>query len=64
MTARYLAVSALMRVEAGGYSNLVLDAELKKCGLSSEDKAFSAAVIYRELEHRATLDYILNQFLK
>ncbi len=64
MTARYLAVSALMRVEAGGYSNLVLDAELKKCGLSSEDKAFSAAVFYRVLEHRATLDYILNQFLK
>ena len=31
MTARQLAVRALVRQEQNGYSNLVLDAELKKC---------------------------------
>ena len=53
-----------MRVEGGGYSNLVLDAELKRHPLPPEEKAFAAALFYSVLEHRGTLDYILNQFLK
>ena len=64
VTARYLVVQALCRVEEGGYGNLVLDGMLKKSELSGQDKAFASAVFYQVLEHRNTLDYILNQFLK
>jgi 16S rRNA (cytosine967-C5)-methyltransferase len=64
VTARYLAAAALERVEAGGYGNLVLDAELKKCTLSAQDRAFASAIFYTVLEHRNTLDYALDQFLK
>ncbi|MCI2047114.1 MAG: 16S rRNA (cytosine(967)-C(5))-methyltransferase RsmB [Faecalibacterium sp.] len=64
MTARYLAVQALLRVEQGGYANLVLDAECKKHPLPPADRAFASAVFYAVLEHRNTLDFILNHFLK
>lgn len=64
MTARYLVAEALMRVEEGGYGNLVLDGMLKKHALSSADRAFASAMFYQVLEHRNTLDFILNQFLK
>ena len=53
-----------MRVEAGGYSNLVLDAELKKHPLPPEEAAFASALFYSVLEHQTTLDHILNRFLK
>lgn len=64
MTARYLVAEALMRVEEGGYGNLVLDGMLKKHALSPADRAFTSAMFYQVLEHRNTLDFILNQFLK
>lgn len=64
MTARYLAVQALMRQEAGGYAGLVLDAELKKHPLDGRERAFASAVFYAVLEHQVTLDYILDLFLQ
>ncbi|MGN0983697.1 MAG: 16S rRNA (cytosine(967)-C(5))-methyltransferase RsmB [Gemmiger sp.] len=66
MTARYLAVKALMRQEQAGYANLVLDAELKKCSppLSPRDAAFAASVFYTTLERKNLLDHCLNQFTK
>ncbi len=64
MTARYLAVQALLRMEQGGYANLVLDAELKRHPLPPADRAFASVIFYTVLEHRNTLDFILNQFLK
>ncbi len=64
MTARYLVVEALMRVEEGGYGNLVLDGLLKKHSLSPADRGFASAVFYQVLEHQNTLDFILNQYLK
>ena len=64
MTARYLVVGALMRVEEGGYGNLVLDGMLKKSPLSAQDRAFVSAMFYQVLEHQNTLDFILDQFLK
>ena len=60
---RAAAVSALVRQEQDGFSNLVLDAELKRQKLEGRDKAFSSAIFYTVLEHRGTLDYILEQFL-
>ena len=61
--ARAAAVSALVRQEQGGYSNLVLDAELRRQTLSDRDKGFAGAIFYTVLERQSTLDYILGQFL-
>ena len=60
---RAAAVSALIRQEQDGFSNLILDAELKRQKLEGRDKAFASAVFYTVLEHQGTLDYILEQFL-
>lgn len=60
---RAAAVAALVRKEQDGFSNLVLDAELKRQQLEGRDKAFASAIFYTVLEHRGTLDYILCQFL-
>ncbi len=59
---RAAAVAALVRQEQNGFSNLVLDAELKRQKLEGRDKAFASAIFYTVLEHRGTLDYILEQF--
>lgn len=64
MTARSLAVQALMRQEEGGYANLVLDAELKKHPLEPRERAFASAIFYAVLEHQVTLDYLLDRFLQ
>ena len=60
---RAAAVAALIRQEQDGFSNLVLDAELKRQKLEGRDKAFASAIFYTVLEHQGTLDYILSQFL-
>ena len=60
---RAAAVAALIRQEQDGFSNLVLDAELKRQKLEGRDKAFASAIFYTVLEHRGTLDYILERFL-
>ena len=60
---RAAAVAALVRQEQDGFSNLVLDAELRRQQLEGRDKAFAGAIFYTVLEHRGTLDYILEQFL-
>ena len=66
MTARYLAVKALMRQEQNGYANLVLDSELKACKppLSPRDAAFASGIFYTVLERRSLLDWMLAQFSK
>lgn len=66
MTARYLAVKALMRQEQNGYANLVLDSELKACNppLSPRDAAFASGIFYTVLERRSLLDWMLAQFSK
>ena len=60
MTARYLAVKALMRQEQNGYANLVLDSELKACKppLSPRDADFASGIFYTVLERRSLLDYL------
>ena len=59
---RAAAVAALVRQEQDGFSNLILDAELRRQKLEGRDKAFASAIFYTVLEHRGTLDYILSQF--
>ena len=60
---RAAAVAALVRQEQDGFSNLVLDAELRRKKLEGRDKAFAGAIFYTVLEHQGTLDFILEQFL-
>lgn len=66
MTARYLAVKALIRQEQNGYSNLVLDSELKKCSppLPQRDAAFASGIFYTALEHQTLIDWMLSRFSK
>ena len=60
---RAAAVAALVRQEQDGFSNLILDAELRRQKLEGRDKAFASAIFYTVLEHQGTLDYILSLFL-
>ncbi len=64
-SARRTALEALRRVEYGdGYSNLVLDAALKRAGLSPADGALASALFYGVLERRITLDSYLQGLIK
>ena len=47
---RAAAVAALIRQEQDGFSNLVLDAELKRQKLEGRDKGFASAIFYTVLE--------------
>ncbi len=58
MTARQAAFEALMRVEQDqAYSNLTLDAVLKKQNMSGRDKSFAAGLFYGVLENKLLLNY-------
>ncbi len=59
---RAAAVAALVRQEQDGFSNLVLDAELKRQKLEGRDKAFASAIFYTVLEHRARWTIFWNSF--
>ena len=55
--ARELAGAVLLRCErAGQYSNLALDAALRRAGLPEHDRALATALVYGVLERRLTLD--------
>ncbi len=61
---RTLAAKALLRVNEGGFSNIVLDALLSGAQLEHRDKAFVSALFYGVLERRITLDKILKKYSK
>ena len=46
---RAAAVAALVRQEQDGFSNLILDAELRRRELDGRDKAFASAIFYTVL---------------
>ena len=62
MNARELALDVLLRCEAAGqYANLGLDAALKReSGVTGAEKALCTALFYSVIEHRMTLDYIID----
>ena len=62
MTARELALEVLLRCEAAGqYANLSLDAALKReSGVTGAEKALCTALFYSVIEHRITLDHIID----
>ena len=56
---RAAAVAALVRQEQDGFSNLILDAELKRQKLEGRDKAFASAIFYTD--KRQIFKFILKQ---
>ncbi|MGI5887870.1 MAG: transcription antitermination factor NusB [Oscillospiraceae bacterium] len=61
---RYTAAKCLMRVEGGGYSNLVLDSALSRESFPRRDADFLTALFYGTLEKLVSLDYFLSKWLK
>lgn len=61
--ARMTTAKALLRVSAGGFSNLVLDSVLEETDFSSRDRAFISALFYGVLERRITLDTLIRRYV-
>ena len=61
--ARMTTAKALLRVSAGGFSNLVLDSALEETDFSSRDRAFISALFYGVLERRITLDTLIRRYV-
>lgn len=57
--ARAAAIEALVRVEAGGYSNLVLPGLLRASGLDSRDRALVTDLVYGTLRQQGQTDHLL-----
>lgn len=61
---RLVAAEALLRVDRGGYSQLVFDAAAERAQLSRQDAAFAAALFYTVLERRLTLDFCIDAYAR
>ncbi len=57
---RAVAVDALVRVEDGAYSNLVLPGLLSRSGLSHRDRAFATDLVYGTLRAQGRVDHLLD----
>jgi 16S rRNA (cytosine967-C5)-methyltransferase len=57
--ARALAIEALVRVESGGYSNLVLPGLLRDSGLDGRDRGLVTDLVYGTLRHQGQADHLL-----
>ncbi len=62
MDVREAAFLSLLRCESGGkYSNLEVDAAIKKYGFAGADRALFTALVYGVIEKQITLDYLLGR---
>ncbi len=61
---RKVLVSALLKAEKSGYSNIVLNSVLNETDLDSVKKGFVTTAFYGVLERKLFLDFVLNKFLK
>lgn len=60
-SARGLVLRSLLKAEAAGqYTNLTLDTALRRTALSPEDKRLVTALFYSVVEHRITLDAVID----
>jgi 16S rRNA (cytosine967-C5)-methyltransferase len=57
--ARAAAIEALVRVDGGGYSNLVLPGLLRASGLDSRDRGLVTDLVYGTLRQQGQVDYFL-----
>ena len=61
MNVRKLALDTLCKCEsASQYSNLALDAKIKKFNISGDDRALFTVLVYGVIEHKLTLDYFIS----
>lgn len=61
---RSLAVTALMKVQNGAYSNLQLNQLIDDNDLSPRDTGLLTTIVYGVIQHRLTLAYQLKPFIK
>ena len=62
LSARKAAVSTLLKtMQSRGYSNIELDAAIKKFNLSGVERSFFTALFYGVIERKITLDYIISR---
>jgi 16S rRNA (cytosine967-C5)-methyltransferase len=59
MTARDIAIEALVRVDDGAYSNLLLPTLLRGSRLEPRDRAFATDLVYSTLREQRALDHLL-----
>ena len=59
MTSRETAFAALLRVEDGAYSNILLPTMLRDSALNARDRAFATDLVYGALRHQRALDYLV-----
>jgi 16S rRNA (cytosine967-C5)-methyltransferase len=58
-SSRAVALEALVRVEEGGYSNLLLPAMLRDSDLDGRDRSFATDLVYGTLREQRALDHLL-----
>ncbi len=62
---REAALNSIIRCEKDGrYSNIELDAAIKKYNLEGVDRSFFTALVYGVIEKSITLDYIISKYSK
>ncbi len=61
---RCVAVKLLNSMDKSGYSNLVLDSELKSSELADNDKRLLSRLFYGTVERKITLDYLIDSYTK
>jgi 16S rRNA (cytosine967-C5)-methyltransferase len=59
VSSRELAFAALLRVEDGAYSNVLLPAMLRESALDARDRAFATDLVYGTLRRQRALDHLL-----
>ena len=61
MNVRKLALETLSKCEtAAQYSNLALDARIKKFNITGDDRSLFTVLVYGTIEHKLTLDYYID----
>lgn len=64
MSSRKAAHEALKRIEhQGAYANLVLDATLRRAGLTEPDRKFATQIVYGTTRMRRACDFLVDRFL-
>lgn len=61
---RELAVDTLVRTSNGSYSNLQINAVIQSTSMNAADKALFTNIVYGVIQHRLTLQYQLNPFIR
>lgn len=62
---RYLALTTLDKIiQSNAYSNIQLNQALQQTTLSAADKRLLTNIVYGVIQHRLTLEYWLNPFIK